>query len=132
MGLELAQTEWVESNKTNPFPGRQPAEPQWTPLKDDGTPADPANKEEFSKALEARNKRLETTMADYRVWIEAYRLWWIGNAACFIQAISYTLIVYIAFYKTMPLIVATLIFIANFALDRFDVPKLFANHRQHI
>lgn len=109
VGDYILQNDWMAANKTTPHPGPKP---EW------GVNADPYDREAFRVALIERDLR----MAEYP---EKLTAWHLGNAACAVHCLLYTLAVWAFSWWWMPAWGLLTCFIVHYALDRYRLARLW-------
>lgn len=150
LGDYILQNDWMARNKTNASPGPEPKLADCTPekLRPQEYPGpysvdvDPSDRLNFAKALERRNNKIrawdeaqarklnpdkrtaeEVYQERLQEWEQKDKAADIGEIACFVHCVIYTLSVYLCsfWWMTFPGLVAC--FFAHFFVDRFRLAR---------
>lgn len=151
------QNDWMATNKVNAHPGKEPyPQMSWIstikPLREwpglYSVDADPSNREEYAKALEERNKKIDewdcdekkrvavelakiessTKIKEQGTWLDARRAWWKGHLACTVHCLCYTLAVALCSFWWMPWWGYLVTFGLHWPIDRFRLARRWMIH----
>lgn len=100
LGDYILQNDWMASNKTNQWPGKEPGYKQGSG---------------FVSISNDPNEWLR--------WREAKRAWLTGNLACFVHCVFYTFGVALACWSWMPLWGYAVVFGLHFPVDRWRLAR---------
>ena len=136
LGDYIFQTDWQASNKSNPHPGPEPfANQSWIgsmlPARAYPGPwsldEDPLDKLRFQAAIdvwnEAEAKRVSPELIANRLWSANHQAWWVGNFACTLHCLLYTLAIWLFSFWWMPLWGLAACFIIHYCLDRYRLAR---------
>ena len=112
VGDYILQNDWQAKNKTNPHPGKCPISKGFD-LQFPCAGDDP----ELQAAIQ-----YDETM---RRWRDANKNWWIGNLACFIHCLCYTLAVWAFSFWWMPWWGLLVCFVVHFPVDRWCLASVW-------
>lgn len=112
LGDFCVQNDWMAKNKTNPSAGSRPVE-----------------KVQYGRhafGFEARITPIES--ADSDAWIERRIQQRIGDLACLVHCILYTLSVWICSFWWMPVWGLAIVFLAHYPIDRWRLAYLWMQY----
>src|SRR4051812_18766989 len=89
LGDYILQNDWMASNKANQHPGPKP---RWEF-------APPEDGDNLDTAIIARARAFDD---DILPWLERRQAWWVGNLACTVHCLMYTMAVWSCSFWWMP------------------------------
>lgn len=109
IGDYILQNDWMASNKSNPWPGLRPC---WS------VDVDPSDRVAFREAIEERNK-------SQKEWPQKSAAWRIGNVACFVHCVFYTLAIALTCWAWLPLWGYAVVFALHYPVDRWRLARIW-------